>query len=405
MWSNARHIAPGDVVIAWLTRDIVQPLVVTPGKDFNSRYGSYRHSDLIGLPFGSKVGSSNGKGFIHILRPTPELWTLALPHRTQILYLADIAFITSWLNLRPGSHVIEAARTVGPTGKVWSYEFHEQRANKAREEFARHGMAEVVTLTHRNVCKDGFTVTDEVNADLPAPWEAVEHAKVALRASPGLHQRMIAPCMEQVLRTVSALNDAGFTDITMYETLLRPHEVSQVPAPLPVGAIAEKLKQSEAKREEKRLRQIENARGRQTDKRKRDDSSRETPGEVEPKRVKVEGEDTADDAVYPGASEDVVVPVPAEVAAPAILPALQDVQDVSMEPAEVTSQAPSKPTMPAPPATQVVSKILPEVRGHTSYLTFARLPPAIPAKTTGDESQPAGSTQMPDAKPNLKEQL
>ncbi len=90
------------------TRDLVQSLVVTPGNAFNSRYGNYPLSDLVGIPYGSKVASRTGKGFVHILRPTPELWTLALPHRTQILYLADIAFITSWLYIRPGSVVIEA---------------------------------------------------------------------------------------------------------------------------------------------------------------------------------------------------------------------------------------------------------------------------------------------------------
>ena len=90
------------------TRDIIQSVVVTPGQDINNRFGYYRHSDLVGVPYGSKVGSRNGKGFIHLLRPTPELWTMALPHRTQILYLADIAFITSYLDLKRGSIVIEA---------------------------------------------------------------------------------------------------------------------------------------------------------------------------------------------------------------------------------------------------------------------------------------------------------
>ena len=127
MWSTAREIAPGDLVIIWLvsfclidsclhkvmplvtkTRDVIQPLLITPGKDFNSKYGHYRHADLVGIPYGSKVGSRKGKGFIHVLRPTPELWTMALPHRTQILYLADIAFITSYLNIKRGSRVIEA---------------------------------------------------------------------------------------------------------------------------------------------------------------------------------------------------------------------------------------------------------------------------------------------------------
>lgn len=148
-----------------------------------------------------------------------------------------------------GSFSHSTARTIGPSGHIWSYEFHEARASKARwvspepnpfahpfnclvrndaalrghvhsgfsQEFADHGMSNV-TLTHRNVCKDGFTVLDTADAgnytqtpifspclpvedsgalreenvddsyfrfpvflDLPAPWEAVQHAKSALR--------------------------------------------------------------------------------------------------------------------------------------------------------------------------------------------------------------------------------
>ncbi|KAJ7156097.1 tRNA methyltransferase complex GCD14 subunit-domain-containing protein [Mycena crocata] len=173
MWSTAREIAAGDTVIIWLTREVIQHLVVTPGKDFNSKFGNNRHSDFIGVQYGSKVGSRSGKGFIHVLRPTPELWTLALPHRTHILYIADISFITSYLvDIRRGSRVIEAgtgsgsfshsvARSIGASGHLWSYEFHEARAKKAREEFAQHRMSDIVTLTHRNVCKDGFTAVSK----------------------------------------------------------------------------------------------------------------------------------------------------------------------------------------------------------------------------------------------------
>ena len=46
----------------------------------------------------------------------------------------------------------------------------------------------------------------------------------------------------------------------MYETLLRPHHVDAAPALTPIGAVGARLKQSEARREEKRLRQIANAR-------------------------------------------------------------------------------------------------------------------------------------------------
>ncbi|KAI0662019.1 tRNA methyltransferase complex GCD14 subunit [Cubamyces menziesii] len=383
MWSTAREIAAGDVVIAWMTRDLIQPLVITPGKELNLKYGYYRHEDLIGIPYGSKVRSRNGKGFIHLLRPTPELWTLALPHRTQILYLADIAFVTSWLNIRPGSKVIEAgtgsgsfshsvARTVGPRGHLWSYEFHETRANKAREEFTRHGMDDVVTLTHRNVCKEGFTVVDTVDAvflDLPAPWDAVEHAKKALRKDRATRICCFSPCMEQVLRTVSALNEAGFTEITMYETLLRPHQVDTTPALEPIGAVAARLKQAEARREEKRLRQIAHARlgiERRAAKRKageEEDGGREGNAEegVEGKRQRIDGGGEG------GAGEK---PSPEEQA--------RDEVEALAELAARGETEPRKITL---------SKAFPEVRGHTSYLTFAVL---LPATAFADGSKAGG---------------
>ncbi|KAJ7213930.1 tRNA methyltransferase complex GCD14 subunit [Mycena pura] len=391
MWSTAREIAAGDTVIIWLaslfTRDLLQPLVISPGKDFNSKYGNYRHSDFIGLPFGSKVGSRTGKGFIHILRPTPELWTLALPHRTQILYIADISLIISYLDIRRGSRVIEAgtgsgsfshsvARTIGPTGHLWSYEFHEVRAEKARSEFAQHGISEFVTLTHQNVCKDGFNLTDAADSvflDLPAPWDAVPHAKQAMRKDRTTRICCFSPCMEQVLRTVNALNDAGFSDITMYETLVRSHDVSQVPVLQTVAEVSDRLKSAEAVREVKRLRQI--AAGQRThephgEKRKRGEETRGQ--ELPPPLALAEAEDCgngkrlrADDEMMDDTTEG-------------------DVSRSLDESATTTRAGASTPVLPAKIS---VSKAMFEVRGHTSYLTFATLLPPMPLAPEGAPSQ------------------
>lgn len=200
MWSTKRTISAGDTVIVWMTRDSIEPLVITPDAVLHNKFGIYPHNDLIGLPYGAKVQSKpGGRGFVYVLRPTPELWTLALPHRTQILYLADISFVVNWLNIGKGKRVVEAgtgsgsfshsvARSIGDTGNLFTFEFHEQRAMKAKAEFAAHGLDRIVRLQHRNVCKDGFgedieNSIDAVFLDLPAPWEAIPHAKKVLRVS------------------------------------------------------------------------------------------------------------------------------------------------------------------------------------------------------------------------------
>ena len=138
-----------------------------------------------------------------MLHPTPELWTVTLPHRTQILYSMDISIITLYLGLRPGFVVVECgtgsgslshaiARTIAPTGHLYTFEFHEQRAriarcrthvdskqivctdclslplplSRPREEFIEHGLSELVTLTCRDVCKEGFGLENVADAGL-----------------------------------------------------------------------------------------------------------------------------------------------------------------------------------------------------------------------------------------------
>ena len=45
----------------------------------------------MGQPYGAKVFGRGGKGWVTLLAPSAELWTMVLRHRTQILYIADIS--------------------------------------------------------------------------------------------------------------------------------------------------------------------------------------------------------------------------------------------------------------------------------------------------------------------------
>jgi len=134
-------------------------------------------------------------GFAHLLPPTPELWTASLPHRTQVVYPRDYSYILQRLHVRPGRTIIEAgagsgsfthaaARAVfnGSTtqrsnGKVYSFEYHEPRFEKLKQEIHDHQLGDVVHVTYKDVYEKGFILddgrspqADAVFLDLPAPW-------------------------------------------------------------------------------------------------------------------------------------------------------------------------------------------------------------------------------------------
>jgi tRNA (adenine57-N1/adenine58-N1)-methyltransferase len=178
----------------------------------------------------------------------------------------------------------------------------------------------------------------------------------------------------------------------MYETLLRPHDVSN-PAPLtPIGAIAARLKEAEQRREQKRLLQIANAQARNAEdaalKRKRDDdepteavseAGHERPStEVDAhaqasKRTRKDPEerDNAREGEV-GSGAEVQLPsgsaAPRDDAIPAVKPTTSH---APAQNAKGKANVKNKSEIGGP----VVSKVFAEVRGHTSYLTFASLVP------------------------------
>ncbi|XP_029345238.1 tRNA (adenine(58)-N(1))-methyltransferase catalytic subunit TRMT61A [Acyrthosiphon pisum] len=204
-----------------------------------TKYGALKISSLFGKQFGSKVSLSNG--WAHVLYPTPELWTQTLPHRTQIIYTPDISLIMFMLELKPGSIVVESgtgsgslthamAFRVKPTGHIYTYDFHEQRADQAQKEFKSHGLSENVTSQCRDVCQNGFSddvigKADAVFLDLPHPHLVVPFAIKALKPSGGGRICTFSPCIEQVMRTCQTLLDHGFVQLKTVECLEKEYQV------------------------------------------------------------------------------------------------------------------------------------------------------------------------------------
>lgn len=48
------------------------------------------------------------------------------------------------------------ARTIAPSGHLFTFEYHAQRASAARQDFLDSGLAGVITVTNRDVCELGY---------------------------------------------------------------------------------------------------------------------------------------------------------------------------------------------------------------------------------------------------------
>lgn len=229
----ATEAAEGDYVVLWATHSLINGVVLKSGTITNNRFGSFYHDDIIGLPYGSKVRPRRGGRWLAVLRPTPELITQSLVHRTQIIYHADISLLLALLDVGPGKVVVEAgtgsgsvsaslARAVRPSGRLHTFEFHEARQRQAVEDFRRQGMDDVVVSRHGDVCADGFgdALRDDVDAiflDLPAPWLAVPHVDKCLVE--GGKICTFSPCIEQIQRTAGELRRRRYQGVRMMETL------------------------------------------------------------------------------------------------------------------------------------------------------------------------------------------
>lgn len=381
-------------------------------------------------------------GFTHLLPPTPESWTTSLPHRTQVVYTPDYSYILHRLRARPGSTVIEAgagsgsfthaavravfngypseeqqpARKRRRMGKVCSFEFHPQRAEKVREEIQNHGLTGLVEVNHRDVYNDGFFLPSEDSAgqtspkanaiflDLPAPWLALKHlvrdlgpdspqSSSPLDPSSTVHICTFSPCLEQAQRTISTLRQFGWISISMVEISQRRIEVRREkygvedPRKQGGGTVGPKSVEEAVSRQ----RDLDEKWKSHQEATQRRNNSSGTPQESEP---------------TPPTTSTATTPAPTSAS-----------QQENQQQATPSSQ----PAIPLFAQGALIHRSEPDLRTHTSYLVFALLPrswsnedeqkcrqkwpssSSTPAKA-GAASEPSGTTPAHKTRRQLKKE-
>lgn len=238
----------GETIIVQERYDSIFPLVLKANGVLHNRYGRFQHDDIIGKPLGlrwdaaGRPGGPQGRscrGFVHALAPSPALWSMAMHHRTQVVYPHDSAIISLYLDLRPGSILIESgtgagsasiafARVVAPHGRVLSFEFHEERAAAAARDFEALGVGHIISVSAgHDVLKKGFSSVDDEYADavfldLPAPYNVIDEAERVLKPNGALCT--FSPCVEQVQRTCAEIRKRGFHSLRTITAPVRTYE-------------------------------------------------------------------------------------------------------------------------------------------------------------------------------------
>jgi tRNA (adenine57-N1/adenine58-N1)-methyltransferase len=197
---------------------------------FETHRGYLSHNDLIGKPWGSRVLTHLGSPFV-LLQPSLADILVETRRNTQIMYPKDIGFILVSMDIGPGKHILEAgtgsgsfttalAFTVGPQGRVISYEARPEFQYLARKNLDRLGLADRVDFKLRDIAV-GFDEKniDAIFLDLPNPQDYIHQAKEALK--PGGYLGSILPTTNQVSTLLIALRRANFAFIEVCEILLR----------------------------------------------------------------------------------------------------------------------------------------------------------------------------------------
>jgi len=172
------------------------------------------------------------------LRPSLSDLLGSIRRGAQIVTAKDAAHLLYLAGVGPGATVAEAgagsgaltivlAFSVGPSGRVISYDRRDDFLEAARANVRRAGLEARVTFRKRDVAQEGLDATDlsSVVLDLPEPWTVLASARTCL--APGGYVATYTPTYNQLERTVRALREVGFDEVHAVELLERGLHVGE----------------------------------------------------------------------------------------------------------------------------------------------------------------------------------
>ena len=208
---------------------------------FQSRRGSFRHRDVVGLEEGTVLTTETGHELL-LLRPLLADYVLSMPRGAQVVYPKDSGQVVAMGDIFPGARVLEAGvgsgaltmsllSAIGEGGYLLSIErrpdFARIAASNVDSWFGGHHPAwELRTGDFAEVVDTRIEAAsvDRIVLDMLAPWENV--AACARALAPGGLLLAYVATTTQLSRTVEALRHCGlFTEPESWESMVRTWNV------------------------------------------------------------------------------------------------------------------------------------------------------------------------------------
>ncbi|MDP3983843.1 MAG: tRNA (adenine-N1)-methyltransferase [Acidimicrobiia bacterium] len=207
------------------------------GGKFHYHLGVVDHDVLIGSSEGVRVTSTGG-GTLLVLRPRLADFVLKMPRGAQVVYPKDMGPIAIYADIGPGMTVLEAGtgsgaltlallRFVGPGGRVISVERRPDHAELA-EKTVNRWLGEVPPNLDLRIGEVEDVIAEvaaeRIVLDLPEPWHAAKVASVSQPAGGVLCAYL--PTVPQLQTMVEAMEEGGYAEIEVFETLHRTWNIS-----------------------------------------------------------------------------------------------------------------------------------------------------------------------------------